>query len=68
MTAVLPRPTTAPAPPASRRRLRSLDLARGLTIAAMVVVNNQGSGKHAFPSTAHAGWMGVNGIPAEPVR
>jgi len=27
----------------------------------MVVVNNQGSGKHAFPSTAHAGWMGVNG-------
>ena len=40
-------------------RLRSLDVFRGLAVAGMIVVNNQGSGTHAFPGTTHAPWHGV---------
>ncbi|TML61870.1 MAG: DUF1624 domain-containing protein [Actinobacteria bacterium] len=40
-------------------RLRSLDVFRGLAVAGMIVVNNQGSGAHAFPGTTHAPWHGV---------
>lgn len=41
-------------------RFRSLDVARGLTIAAMILVNNQGSGAHAFPGMSHAKWHGLS--------
>ena len=40
------------------RRLTSLDVLRGLTVAGMILVNNQGS-THHFPGTSHAKWHGV---------
>lgn len=40
------------------QRLLSLDVLRGLTIAAMVMVNNPGSGEHVFPPLHHAAWHG----------
>lgn len=40
------------------RRLEALDVLRGLTIALMILVENQGSGAHAFPGMAHARWNG----------
>lgn len=46
---------TSPAVPA--RRL-SLDLFRGLTILAMVLVNTQGEGAAAWPWLVHADWFG----------
>ena len=39
-------------------RLLSLDVLRGLTIAAMVMVNNPGSWAHVFPPLRHAVWHG----------
>lgn len=48
-------PAAAPARPG--RRL-SLDLFRGLTILAMVVVNTQGVGAPAWPLLVHADWFG----------
>jgi predicted acyltransferase len=39
-------------------RLVSLDAFRGLTIAAMVLVNNPGSWAHVYPPLAHAEWHG----------
>jgi predicted acyltransferase len=39
-------------------RLLSLDLFRGLTIAAMLIVNNPGSWSHSFPPLRHADWHG----------
>lgn len=59
-----PAPAQAPAPapaPAERRRLTSLDVLRGLTVAWMIVVENQGDGAHAFPGTRHADWHGFDG-------
>ena len=46
----------------ANRRLLSLDLFRGLTIAAMIVVNNQGSGNEGvrFASVVHAQWHGCS--------
>ncbi|HTS55082.1 MAG TPA: heparan-alpha-glucosaminide N-acetyltransferase domain-containing protein [Burkholderiales bacterium] len=41
----------------AQERLYSLDLFRGLTIAAMIVVNNQ-SGPSAYPWLQHARWNG----------
>ena len=41
------------------RRLTSLDVLRGATVALMIVVENQGSGAHAFPGAAHASWNGL---------
>lgn len=43
----------------TRPRLAALDVLRGLAVAAMIVMNNQGNGAHAFPGTAHAKWHGV---------
>ena len=39
-------------------RLRSLDAFRGLTIAAMILVNNPGSWEHIYPPLEHAEWNG----------
>ena len=39
-------------------RLRSLDAMRGLTVAAMIVVNNPGSWTDGYASLAHASWHG----------
>lgn len=47
---------TAPAP--TTPRLRSLDVFRGLTIAAMLVVNNPGTWSHIYPPLRHAPWHG----------
>lgn len=49
----------APAPPAPEAgRLMSLDAFRGATIAAMMLVNNPGSWKAAYPPLLHAEWHG----------
>jgi predicted acyltransferase len=42
-----------------RARLSSLDVLRGLTIAAMIVVNNQGDGSHVLAGLGHARWHGL---------
>ncbi len=39
-------------------RLESLDVFRGATIAAMMLVNNPGSGKAVYPPLRHAEWHG----------
>lgn len=39
-------------------RLLSLDFFRGLTIAAMILVNNPGSWAHVYPPLLHAEWHG----------
>lgn len=45
------------APPASRR-LTSLDVFRGITIAAMLLVNNPGSGSAVYAPLEHSEWNG----------
>ena len=40
-------------------RLISLDFFRGLTIAAMIVVNDPGSWSHVYPPLRHADWHGA---------
>lgn len=42
-----------------RRRLVALDVLRGATVALMILVENQGNGRHAFPGLAHARWDGL---------
>jgi len=42
----------------SGSRLRSLDVFRGLTIAAMLLVNNPGTWSHVYPPLEHASWNG----------
>jgi predicted acyltransferase len=51
---------TGVAAPASRRaeRLVSLDAFRGITIAAMILVNNPGTWKDAYGPLQHADWNG----------
>lgn len=44
--------------PAAGRRLVSLDVFRGLTMAAMVIVNNPGDGAHVYWPLDHAPWNG----------
>ena len=39
-------------------RLLSLDMVRGFTIAAMILVTNPGSYEHVFPQLLHAKWNG----------
>ncbi len=39
-------------------RLRSLDAFRGLTVAAMILVNNPGDWEHIYPPLRHAPWNG----------
>lgn len=48
----------APAPPAKSKRLLSLDVLRGITVAGMVLVNNQG-GHQAFSAVQHSAWNGL---------
>jgi predicted acyltransferase len=40
------------------RRILSLDVFRGLTVAAMVLVNNPGSWRHVYGPLRHADWHG----------
>ena len=40
------------------RRLVSLDVARGITIAFMILVNNGGSGKYSYSQLEHSAWNG----------
>lgn len=42
----------------SASRLLSLDVFRGLTIAAMILVNNPGNGDFVYPALQHAPWHG----------
>jgi predicted acyltransferase len=47
-----------PAPGAAGHRLDSLDAFRGLTVAAMLVVNNPGTWSAIYPPLEHAEWNG----------
>src|SRR5712692_5594438 len=61
MSAVLEAPevvTVAPPPPPARERLIALDVFRGSTIAAMLLVNNPGSWSAVYPPLEHAPWHG----------
>ena len=49
--------THLPAPPPPDRLL-ALDVFRGITIAAMLLVNNPGSWTHIYPPLQHAAWHG----------
>src|SRR5918911_367610 len=49
--------TAAPLPPANERLL-SLDVFRGITIAAMLLVNNPGSWSAVYAPLEHAEWHG----------
>ena len=40
------------------QRLQSLDFFRGITIAAMILVNNPGNWSHVYPPLLHAHWHG----------
>src|SRR3954469_542769 len=41
-----------------KKRLLSLDFFRGLTIAAMILVNNPGDGAHVYAPLEHSKWNG----------
>jgi len=43
---------------ADRHHLESLDVMRGMTIAAMILVNNPGDWNAVFPPLLHADWNG----------
>ncbi len=45
--------------PAKRERLVSLDVFRGLTIAAMLLVNNPGTWGAIYPPLEHAAWNAI---------
>ena len=51
--------TTTATAPASGRRLVSLDVLRGITIAFMIMVNNNGDGRTAWGFMKHADWNGL---------
>src|SRR3954467_4307572 len=57
MAAVAVRPSVA-TPQTAGTRMRALDGLRGLAVLGMILVNNQGSGAHAFWGMAHADWNG----------
>jgi predicted acyltransferase len=42
-----------------QKRLLSLDLFRGMTIVAMILVNNPGTWQHVYPMLRHAQWNGL---------
>ena len=44
--------------PSKKTRLVSLDVLRGITIAFMILVNNNGDGDHAYWALKHAQWNG----------
>ncbi len=50
--------TTLPTDLVRPPRLRSLDAFRGLTIAAMLIVNNPGTWENVYPALRHASWHG----------
>jgi len=52
-----PPASPAEAPTPERRRLLSLDVFRGTTLAAMLIANNPGSSDH-YPAFEHASWNG----------
>ena len=54
----LPDVDIAPPPAPKPQRLASLDIFRGITIAAMLLVNNPGSWSHAYGPLKHAEWHG----------
>ena len=59
MTSTFESPALASAVPASDGgRLYSLDALRGLTVAAMVLVNNPGDWSHIYAPLRHAAWHG----------
>ena len=41
------------------KRLLSLDILRGITIAGMLLVNNPGTWEHIYPPLDHAEWIGL---------
>ena len=41
------------------KRIESVDLLRGITIAAMILVNNPGTWSHVYPPLLHAKWHGL---------
>ena len=41
------------------KRLLSLDILRGITIAGMLLVNNPGSWSHLYAPLGHAEWIGL---------
>ena len=45
-------------PVALQGRIQAVDLMRGLTIAAMILVNNPGTWSHLYAPLAHAAWHG----------
>src|ERR1700712_1476602 len=53
-----PAPLTAPVAKATRERLLSLDVFRGLTIAGMLLVNDPGSWGAIYSPLEHAAWNG----------
>ncbi len=58
MTGPSPQPVTAPPEKAARQRLLSLDVFRGITVAAMILVNNPGSWNSVYGPLKHAPWHG----------
>ncbi len=50
--------TQRPSSSAIGSRLISLDVLRGITIAFMIMVNNNGDGSHAYWAMEHAAWNG----------
>ena len=61
MSTAVPAPVSGPVEPTvarTSRRLLSLDAVRGLTIAFMIMVNNNGS-DHAWRQMEHADWNGM---------
>ena len=40
-------------------RIESVDILRGITIVAMIMVNNPGSWGHVYPPLLHAEWHGL---------
>jgi predicted acyltransferase len=49
---------TSYAPPVTKTRLVSLDVLRGITIAFMILVNNNGDGDRAYWALKHTDWNG----------
>jgi predicted acyltransferase len=54
-----PGATAAAAPASGHTRLLSLDVMRGLTIAAMILVTDPGTYSSVFPPLRHAAWQGA---------
>lgn len=58
ITETLSRTAEAAVPIVKTQRLVSLDVFRGITIAGMILVNNQGSWSFVYPALGHAKWNG----------